>query len=316
MSVLMAFKMAVKSVWNNKVRSALTMLGVIIGVAAVIAAVGFAQSCMNTVSSMIQGLGSNVVTAMILDTSARNSIKIDDLSKFAENSAYIESISPFITKWVQVRGKNGNDKRTQVVGGNETYLQLDGLTLDYGRNLSSSDLENSSKVAILGSAVAKKLFPDNPREALGESIKIEGTEFKVIGVLKSSMNDADGTDDDIVAIPVNVAQRTLKVNTVTMFLANATSSDVIDLATQAVEKYLYGIFKDKDSYFIITQETMLSMLDSVTGIMMLIIGGVATISLVVGGIGIMNIMFVSVTERTREIGIRKAIGAKKKDIMI
>ena len=316
MSVLMAFKMAVKSVWNNKVRSALTMLGVIIGVAAVIAAVGFAQSCMNTVSSMIQGLGSNVVTAMILDTSARNSIKLDDLSKFAESSAYIESISPFITKWVQVRGKNGNDKRTQVIGGNETYLQLDGLTLDYGRNLSSSDLENSSKVAILGSAVAKKLFPDNPREALGESIKIEGTEFKVIGVLKSSMNDADGTDDDIVAIPVNVAQRTLKVNTVTMFLANATSSDVIDLATQAVEKYLYSIFKDKDSYFIITQETMLSMLDSVTGIMMLIIGGVATISLVVGGIGIMNIMFVSVTERTREIGIRKAIGAKKKDIMI
>ena len=130
------------------------------------------------------------------------------------------------------------------------------------------------------------------------------------------MNDADGTDDDIVAIPVNVAQRTLKVNTVTMFLANATASDVIDLATQAVEKYLYSIFKDKDSYFIITQETMLSMLDSVTGIMMLIIGGVATISLVVGGIGIMNIMFVSVTERTREIGIRKAIGAKKKDIMI
>lgn len=316
MSVLMAFKMAVKSVWNNKVRSALTMLGVIIGVAAVIAAVGFAQSCMNTVSSMIQGLGSNVVTAMILDTSARNSIKLDDLSKFAESSAYIESISPFITKWVQVRGKNGNDKRTQVVGGNETYLQLDGLTLDYGRNLSSSDLENSSKVAILGSAVAKKLFSDNPREALGESIKIEGTEFKVIGVLKSTMNDADGTDDDIVAIPVNVAQRTLKINTVTMFLANATSSDVIDLATQAVEKYLYSIFKDKDSYFIITQETMLSMLDSVTGIMMLIIGGVATISLVVGGIGIMNIMFVSVTERTREIGIRKAIGAKKKDIMI
>ena len=101
MSVLMAFKMAVKSVWNNKVRSALTMLGVIIGVAAVIAAVGFAQSCMNTVSSMIQGLGSNVVTAMILDTSARNSIKLDDLSKFAESSAYIESRSEEHTSELQ-----------------------------------------------------------------------------------------------------------------------------------------------------------------------------------------------------------------------
>lgn len=315
MSILMAFKMAMKSVWNNKVRSALTMLGVIIGVAAVIAAVGFAQSCMNTVSSMIEGLGSNVVTAMILDTSARNSIKLDDLQKFADSSAYIDTITPFITKWAQVRA-NGENKNTQIVGGNETYLQLDNLTLRYGRNLSQTDIDNSNKVAILGSAVAKKLYGDDVKAALGGSIKVEGIEFTIIGVLKSTMNNADGTDDDIVVLPVNVAQRTLKVSTVTMFLASATSPDVIDLATQAVEKYLYGIFKDKDSYFIITQETMLSMLDSITGIMMLIIGGVATISLVVGGIGIMNIMFVSVTERTREIGIRKAIGAKKKDIMI
>ncbi len=315
MSILMAFKMAVKSVWNNKVRSALTMLGVIIGVAAVIAAVGFAQSCMNTVSSMIEGLGSNVVTAMILDTSARNSIKLDDLQKFADSSAYIDTITPFITKWAQVRA-NGENKNTQIVGGNETYLQLDNLTLRYGRNLSQTDIDNSNKVAILGSAVAKKLYGDDVKAALGGSIKVDGIEFTIIGVLKSTMNNADGTDDDIVVLPVNVAQRTLKVSTVTMFLASATSPDVIDLATQAVEKYLYGIFKDKDSYFIITQETMLSMLDSITGIMMLIIGGVATISLVVGGIGIMNIMFVSVTERTREIGIRKAIGAKKKDIMI
>ena len=315
MSILMAFKMAMKSVWNNKVRSALTMLGVIIGVAAVIAAGGFAQSCMYTVSSMIEGLGSNVVTAMILDTSARNSIKLDDLQKFADSSAYIDTITPFITKWAQVRA-NGENKNTQIVGGNETYLQLDNLTLRYGRNLSQTDIDNSNKVAILGSAVAKKLYGDDVKAALGGSIKVDGIEFTIIGVLKSTMNNADGTDDDIVVLPVNVAQRTLKVSTVTMFLASATSPDVIDLATQAVEKYLYGIFKDKDSYFIITQETMLSMLDSITGIMMLIIGGVATISLVVGGIGIMNIMFVSVTERTREIGIRKAIGAKKKDIMI
>lgn len=315
MNVLMAFKMAVKSVWNNKVRSALTMLGVIIGVAAVIAAVGFAQSCMNTVSSMIEGLGSNVVTAMIIDTSTRNSIKVEDLEKFAEESVYIEKISPFITKSVQVRG-NGNNKYTTIVGGNETYMEMKGLKLNYGRNLSETDLDNSSKVALIGSAVAKKLFPNSQSDVIGNTMKIEGIEFKIIGVLKSSMNDADGTNDDIVVIPVNVAQRTLKINTVTMFLASATSAEVIDLATQTIEKYLYNIFKDKDSYFIMTQETILSMLDSITDIMMLIIGGVATISLVVGGIGIMNIMFVSVTERTREIGIRKAIGARKKDILI
>lgn len=313
MSIWLAFKMAVKSVWSNKTRSALTMLGVIIGVAAVIAAVGFAQSCMNTVTSLIEGLGSNVVTAVIIDNSARNSIKLEDLEKFANNSTYIDSITPYITKTSLVRG-NGENKYTTVIGANSTYIDLQGMEIEEGRNLSETDLDNSSKVAIIGSAVKNKLFPDE--SAIGRSIKVNGNEFQIVGTIKSTMNGADGTDDDSVIIPVNVAQRTLKINTVTMFMASATSKEEIDLATQAIKNYLYGIFKDEDSYVIITQETMLSMMDQITDIMMLILGSVATISLVVGGIGIMNIMFVSVTERTREIGIRKAIGARKSDIMI
>ncbi|MBQ9280363.1 MAG: ABC transporter permease [Clostridia bacterium] len=312
MSIWQAFKMAVKSVWSNKTRSALTMLGVIIGVSAVIAAVGFAQSCMKAVSGLIEGLGSNVVTAVITDYSSRNSIKVSDLDKFAESSPYIESISPFVMKNDMVRG-NGENKYTSILGANEKYLAMDNIEIEFGRNISSTDIQNSSKVAVLCSAVTKKLFPDG--DAIGKTIKINGVSFEVIGTTKSTMNDADGTDDDQVIIPVNVAQRTLKISSVTMFMASAASSETIDLATQAIEKYLYSIFKDDDSFMIITQESMLSMLDQITNIMMLIIGGVATISLVVGGIGIMNIMFVSVSERTREIGIRKAIGAKKSDIM-
>ena len=312
MNIWQAFKMAIKSVWSNKTRSALTMLGVIIGVAAVIAAVGFAQSCMKAVSNLIEGLGSNVVTAVITDYSSRNSIKVSDLDKFAEDSPYIESISPFVMKNGIVRG-NGENKNTSILGANEKYLAMDSMEIDVGRNITATDVESSSKVAVLCSAVTKKLFPNG--DAIGKTIKINGVSFEVVGTVKSTMNDADGTDDDQVIIPVNVAQRTLKISSVTMFMASATSSETIDLATQAIEKYLYGIFKDDDSFMIMTQETMLSMLDQITNIMMLIIGGVATISLVVGGIGIMNIMFVSVTERTREIGIRKAIGAKKRDIM-
>ncbi len=313
MSIWLAFKMAVKSVWNNRVRSALTMLGVIIGVASVIAAVGFAQSAMNTISRLIEGLGSNVVTAIIIDQSNRNNIKLDDLQKFAEESPYIDTLTPYITKKATVRS-NGESKFTNVIGANETFLEMEGMKLGEGRNLSSTDVTNSQKVAIIGGAVNKKLFPNG--NAVGSIIKINGIEFTVVGVLKAVMSNADGTDDDRLVIPVNVAQRTLKVNSVTMFLVEARSQEEIDLATTAVQKYLYSIFKDEDSYVIFTQETMLSMLDDVTAIMMLVLGSVATISLIVGGIGIMNIMFVSVTERTKEIGIRKAIGARKKDILI
>lgn len=314
MSVWQAFWMAIKSVWSNKTRSALTMLGVIIGVASVIAAVGFAQSCMNTISNLIEGMGSNVVTAMIMDNSNRNTIKVSDLEKFAKNSIYIDTVTPYITKSGVIRG-NGKEKYTNILGANETYIEMEGMKIEYGRNLSATDTSESRKVAIIGSAVANKLF-DKPEIAVDKTIKVNGTEFKIVGVLESSMGGAEGTNDDMIVIPVNVAQRTLKIKSVTMFMASATSNESIDLASQAVEKFLYGVFKDQDSYVIFTQETMLSMLDDVTAIMMLILGSVATISLVVGGIGIMNIMFVSVTERTREIGIRKAIGAKRSDIMI
>ena len=267
---------------------------------------------MNAVSGLIENMGSNVVTAIIVDYSSRNSIKVADLNKFAESSPYLASISPFVMKTEVVRG-NGENKTTSILGADENYLAMDGMEIEVGRNLTQADIQNSNKVAVLCSAVNKKLFPKG--DAIGKTIKVAGVAFEVVGTVKSTMHGADGTDDDRVIIPVNVAQRTLKISSVTMFMASATSADTIDLATAAIEKYLYSVFKDKDSYMIITQETMLSMLDQITNIMMLIIGGVATISLVVGGIGIMNIMFVSVTERTREIGIRKAIGAKQSDIM-
>ncbi len=315
MSIWLAFKMAIKSVWNNKVRSLLTMLGVIIGVAAVIAAVGFAQSCMHKVSSLIEGMGSNVVTVMITDYSSRNNIKIDDLKDFAKSSTYIEDITPYVTKTMMVRGENGEEKTTSIIGANDAFIGLRNMDIIYGRNLSQADDSNMNKVAVLGGAVAAKFSPTDPSKAVGMTMKLNGNTFEIVGVLETTMNNADGTNDDMIIIPVRVAQRVLKISAVTMFMVNAVDAESIDLASQAVNKYLYNKFKDEDSYVIVTQEAMLSMMDQITDLMMLIIGGVATISLVVGGIGIMNIMFVSVTERTREIGIRKAIGAKKSAIM-
>lgn len=314
MNFLFAYKMAIKSILSNKVRSFLTMLGVIIGVMAVIVAVGFAQGSMATITNRIEGMGSNAITGMIIATNESNKgITTTDLEKLANSSAYIKSISPY-TMTSEIVKAGGESKSAGIIGTNEDYLEIEGQKLKTGRFITRLDLENSDKVAVIGAAVEKKLF--DGKDPLGQTIKVKGVNFTIVGTLESVMNAAEGTKDDYVFIPVNVAQRTLKIKNITMFIAEASAQDTVDLAKQKIEDYLYSIYKDKDDYILFTQESILSMLGDVSSIMMLILGSIATISLVVGGIGIMNIMLVSVTERTREIGIRKAIGAKKKDILV
>ena len=314
MNFLFAYKMAIKSILGNKVRSFLTMLGVIIGVMAVIVAVGFAQGSMATITNRIEGMGSNAITGMIVSTKeSSKGVTTSDLEKLANSSAYINSISPYTMTSAIVKA-GGKNKSTGIIGTNEDYLEIEGQKLKSGRFITRLDLENSDKVAVIGAAVEKKLFEGV--DPLGKTIKVKGVNFTIVGTLESVMNAAEGTKDDYVFIPVNVAQRTLKIKNITMFIAEASSQDTVDLAKQKIEDYLYSVYKDKDDYILFTQESILSMLGDVSSIMMLILGSIATISLVVGGIGIMNIMLVSVTERTREIGIRKAIGAKKKDILV
>lgn len=314
MNFLFAYKMAIKSIMGNKVRSLLTMLGVIIGVMAVIVAVGFAQGCMEAIMQKIEGMGSNAITGMIIPKAASDKgVTTTDLDKLANSSPYIEYISPYTMLSASIKA-NGETKSSSIIGTNETYLEVQGQKLEKGRFITTLDIEKADKVAVIGAAVEKKLFNgDNP---LGKTIKIKGVNFTIIGTLESMMNAAEGTNDDCVLIPVNVAQRTLKIKDITMFIASARDKDTVDLAKQALENFLYNIYKDDERYILFTQESMLSVVGSVTDIMMLVLGSIATISLVVGGIGIMNIMLVSVTERTREIGIRKAIGAKQKDILI
>lgn len=313
MNVWFAYKMAVRCIFDNKSRSALTMLGVIIGVAAVIIAVGFAQGCMAAVTNQIEGLGSNSITAMIMSRSSSRQLTLDDCEKLQEYSQYIEKVSPYILTSMNVKF-GAESKSTRILGADANYLDLQGLKIEEGRYLTQSDIDKNEKVAIIGSTIVNKLFEGD--RALGEYLRINGNKFLIVGVLESTANGMEGTNDDMVIIPINVAQRTLKITSVTMFLANATSNETLDLATQKIKDFLFNIFKDDDSYVVFTQEAMLGIMDTISNIMMLILGSIATISLVVGGIGIMNIMLVSVSERTREIGIRKAIGAKKKDIMI
>jgi len=313
MNIWFAYKMAIRSIADNKSRSALTMLGVIIGVAAVIIAVGFAQGCMAAVTDQIEGLGSNSITAMIISQSSSRNLTLKDCEEMEKYSQYIQKVSPYILTNLTVKAGT-ESKNTRILGADEEYLNLQGLKIEAGRNLTRLDIKNNEKVAVIGSTIVNKLFEGE--KPVGETIKINGNKFTIVGIIESTANGMEGTNDDMVIIPITVAQRTLKITSVTMFLARADSAENLDLATQKIKDYLFSIFKDKNSYVVFTQEAMLGIMNTISDIMMLILGGVATISLVVGGIGIMNIMLVSVSERTREIGIRKAIGAKKRDIMI
>ena len=234
MNLWFAYKMAIRSIADNKSRSLLTMLGVIIGVAAVIIAVGFAEGCMAAVTNQIEGLGSNSITGMILRPSSSRQLTLDDCEEMEEYSQYIEEVSPYILTSLTIKA-GSESKSSRILGADENYLELPGLKIEHGRYISATDIENNEKVAVIGSAIVKKLFEgDNP---VGKHIRINGNKFTIIGVTESVANGMEGTNDDMAIIPITVAQRTLKITSVTMFLARATSSETLDLATQKIKDF-------------------------------------------------------------------------------
>ena len=238
MNFLLIYKMALHSIWENKTRSFLTMLGVIIGVAAVIVAVAFAEGSMETITNRVENMGANSITAMITSTSASRTLTLDKLEKFERDCVYIESISPYMTLNSDVKYKS-ESKTTRIFGTDERYLEIDGMNIERGRFITALDIEKNEKVAVIGSAVDKKLF--GGIDAIGEYIKINGSKFLVVGIIESVANGIEGTNDDMVCIPITVAQRTLKITNVTMFLANATSTDTVNLANQKIGKEIYTL---------------------------------------------------------------------------
>lgn len=314
MGILQAYKMAIKSILSNKVRSFLTMLGVIIGVGAVIAAVAFAQASTKNVTNSIQSLGTNLISINITGRNSNRNVTFEQLKKFAaENSNEISALAPLVNG--SFTAKAGTESRsTTVIGTTPDYAVIKSRSVQSGRYLSSNDVDNRQKVALIGTAVMNDIFAgSNP---IGQNVKINGENFKVVGVLEEKSSGQDQSDDDQIIIPVTTAQRFMKSAVIRNFSIQATTGEAVDSVMTKAKEFLTKIYNNTDNFRVFNQAQMLSTLNSVTSSMMMILGGIATISLVVGGIGIMNIMLVSVTERTREIGIRKAIGAKKKNIMI
>lgn len=310
MSFLQSFKMAMSSIKSNKVRSFLTMLGVIIGVAAVIAAVGFAKGSTKSITDSVESLGTNLISITITGRNSNRKVTYDDIKKFAEeNSSEISYVAPQVSGSGTVKVLSST-RDTTIMGTTPEYAEIKSQSVQSGRYISDFDVDLRMKVAVIGTAVVNDVFDgENP---VGKTIKVNGQVFSVVGVLQEKDGGQDNSQDDTVIIPLTTAQRLLKNSNIRNFSIQAASSDVIDDIMSKATVMLTQIYSDSDSFKVVSQAQMLSTLDTITSTLMIVLGGIAAISLIVGGVGIMNIMLVSVTERTREIGIRKAIGAKRK----
>jgi len=313
MGFFQAYKMAIKSIMTNKGRSFLTMLGVIIGVASVISAVAFAQGSTKNITDSIQKLGTNLIQITLTGRNSNRDMSYEDLKKFAaENTDVIGAVAPQSSTNARVKYGNTN-MNTTIIATSPEYESIRNVHVTQGRFLLDFDLEYRQNVALVGTAVVNELFEKvNP---IGEKIKINGQIFKIVGILEERANGATRSDDDQIIIPITSSRMVMGTSSIRNFAVEATSAEKVKPAMERLETFLLDIYKNENAFRVFDQSQMLETLDNVTGSMMIVLGGIAAISLIVGGIGIMNIMLVSVTERTKEIGIRKAIGAKRKHIL-
>ncbi|MED4073764.1 ABC transporter permease [Priestia endophytica] len=302
--------MAWKSIKGNKVRAFLTMLGIIIGVSSVIVMVAIGQGSTQEVQSQIGSLGKDVLTVSI--TGSDVTFKEDD-AKELETVNGVDATAPTVSG--RVTAKNGEtNAQVSMTGTTSSYLDVRDLELQSGRFIAALDQDNHSKVAVLGSDTAETLF--GLGNAVGQSIQINGSSYKVIGVLQSVGSSLGTSGDSTVIVPLSTGQRLASTTSIESVYVKVRDEENINFITNRLEQTMRGIIGDEDSYSVSSQEELMETADSVDNTLTLLLGGSAAISLIVGGIGIMNIMLVSVSERTKEIGIRKAIGAKRGNILL
>ena len=302
-------KLSFKAIVNHKMRSLLTMLGIIIGVMAVVILVSITQSAATGITSSISDMGSQQITATL--TGEDVSITAESVESLAGGA--ISGVAPVITASETVR-HNSESGSYSVVGVTESYFQVQDVAVQSGRLIVRSDLEWDTYVAVIGTEVAADLF--GTWDAVGGTITLGDRNYKVVGVLEEQGSSLAGSEDSRVLIPYSTAQRLTGQKGVSSFYIQAASASLVDRAINTVESFLLQATRDEEAYTVSNQSEVLDTMDDVTNTMSLLLAGIAAISLLVGGIGIMNIMLVSVTERTREIGIRKAVGAKRKHILL
>lgn len=322
------FKIALRALANNKLRAFLTMLGIIIGVASVITMLAIGQGSKRSIQTQIAEMGSNMIMihpggdmrgGVRRDASEMQTLKLENYEKLREETNYLSGISPNVSSSGQLVNGN-NNYPSSVSGVGLDYLKIRQLDVENGEMFTEADIQSSAKVCIIGKTIADNLFPDGS-DPVGKVIRFNKIPFRVVGVLKAKGYNSMGMDqDDIVLAPyTTVMKRLLAVTYLQGIYASALSEDMTDYAIEEITSILRREHKlkdsDEDDFTIRSQQELSTMLNSTTDLMTTLLACIAGISLVVGGIGIMNIMYVSVTERTREIGLRMSVGARGIDIL-
>ena len=322
------FKIALRALANNKLRAFLTMLGIIIGVASVIAMLAIGQGSKKSIQQQISEMGSNMIMihpgaemrgGVRQDPSAMQTLKLENYEKLSEECTYLSGISPNVSSSGQLVA-GANNYPSSVSGVSMDYLTIRQLTVEQGEMFTENDIRTAAKVCVIGKTIVDNLFPDGS-DPIGKVIRCNQIPFRVIGVLKSKGYNSMGMDqDDVVLAPYSTVMKRLLAQTyLSGIFASALTEDMTDEAVDEITTILRREHKlketDDDDFTIRTQQELSSMLNTTTDLMTTLLACIAGISLVVGGIGIMNIMYVSVTESTREIGLRMCVGARGVDIL-
>ena len=315
--IIETFRQAIQNVWSNKLRTFLTMLGIIIGVMAVIVIVGLGNGMTQSMRDSFSALGTNTLSIQVWGYGSR-SVSVEDMYQIVDqNSELLAAVSP------QIDFSNNTPKvgtttyryGTTVYGVDENFTQMKNYTLAQGRGLQYMDIQDNKQVCVIGDYLNRVAFGG---QGVGQTIKLGAYKFRIVGVLGAKVNNSSlqqGSDDDCIYLPYTTAMRLSNTASPNSFVAIMRDENRANEAKAAMEAGMYDLLKSDNAYYIYSASEWLEEMNQMINMVIVVLTGIASISLLVGGIGIMNIMLVSVTERTREIGIRKALGAKERVIL-
>lgn len=311
MNILLTARTAWKNIISNRLRSGLTVLGLVIGIASVILLVGMVNGATERINDEMYSVGADLVSVCIYDT--ESALAYDDLAPMRKLDN-VSGVTPFTYLSGSVTAGGKKVSGTELMGGGESYADMMGYEMKYGRDLSRIDMDNYTKCVIIGEKISEGYWQD--RNPCGLTLKIDGDDYTVVGVMKGAGSSMGSNIDNTVVMPITTSRYLGGEAGITEFYVRADSEENAEKVSKSVKQYLSKTHNLTSDYCdVTTQKMMIDAMNEMNNAMALLLGGIASISLLVGGIGVMNVMLVSVTERTREIGIRKSLGAKRKDIL-